>query len=124
MTACVESWPDSKPIHVHPCLFLAPGLIFVVDSQDRDRIAKAAAEFQAIIQDPLMLSSAILVFANKQDMKGCLTPAEVCTALGLPEMRHRKWHVQSAVAIRGEGLYEGLDWLASTLKSSNKGRPI
>jgi ADP-ribosylation factor protein 1 len=98
-------------------------LIFVVDSQDRERIGKAAAEFQAILQDPLMIHSAILVFANKQDMKGCLTPAEVCNALGLPEMRTRKWHVQQAVAIRGEGLYEGLDWLASTLKSSNAGRP-
>ncbi|MEW5298795.1 MAG: hypothetical protein WDW38_000463 [Sanguina aurantia] len=100
------------------------GLIFVVDSLDRERVVKAAAEFQAIIQDPLMLNSAILVFANKQDMRGCLTPAEICTALGLPEMKGRKWHVQSAIAIRGEGLYEGLDWLASTLKSSNSGRPI
>jgi hypothetical protein len=31
------------------------GLIFVVDSADRDRIGKSAQEFQAIIQDPLML---------------------------------------------------------------------
>ncbi|KXZ49908.1 hypothetical protein GPECTOR_19g359 [Gonium pectorale] len=100
------------------------GLIFVVDSQDRDRIGKAAAEFQAILQDPLMLHSAILVFANKQDMKGCLTPSEVCEALGLHDMRNRKWHVQSSVATRGEGLYEGLDWLATTLKNSNAGRPV
>lgn len=100
--------PDDCPVHV------PAALIFVVDSQDRERVAKAAAEFQAIIQDPMMLNSVILVFANKQDMRGSLTPAEVCTALGLPEMRNRKWHVQSAVAIRGEGLYEGLDWLSST----------
>jgi Arf/Sar family protein len=52
-----------------------------------------------------------------QDMQGCLSPSEVCEGLGLPELRGRKWHVQSAIAIRGEGLYEGLDWLASTLKS-------
>lgn len=95
------------------------GLIFVVDSQDRDRIGRSAQEFQAIIQDPLMLHSAILVFANKQDMRGCLTPAEVCEALGLPQLKNRKWHVQSAVATQGEGLYEGLDWLANTLKQSH-----
>eukprot|EP00877_Chromochloris_zofingiensis_P008235 jgi/Chrzof1/3665/Cz13g04090.t1 len=93
------------------------GLIFVVDSQDRDRIGRAAQEFKSIIEDPLMRHSVILVFANKQDMKGALTPAEVCEALGLPELRGRRWHVQSAIAIRGEGLYEGLDWLASTLKT-------
>lgn len=91
------------------------GLIFVVDSQDRDRIQRSAAEFQAIIQDPLMLHSSILVFANKQDMKGCLTPAEVCQALGMPQLRGRKWHVQAAVATKGEGLYEGLDWLAANI---------
>ena len=64
----------------------------------------------------LCLCSAVLVFANKQDMPNCLTPAEVCEALGLPALKGRKWHVQSAIATRGEGLYEGLDWLATTLK--------
>lgn len=96
------------------------GLIFVVDSQDRDRIGRAAQEFKSIIDDPLMRHSAILVFANKQDMKGCLTPAEVCSSLGIPELKNRKWHVQSAIAIRGEGLYEGLDWLATTLKGMQR----
>jgi Arf/Sar family protein len=50
-------------------------------------------------------------------MRGCASPAEVCEALGMTELRGRRWHVQSAIAIRGEGLYEGLDWLANTLKS-------
>ncbi|KAM0917033.1 hypothetical protein ACQ4PT_009774 [Festuca glaucescens] len=44
------------------------GLIYVVDSLDRERIGKAKAEFQTIINDPFMLNSVILVFANKQDM--------------------------------------------------------
>eukprot|EP00798_Chlamydomonas_sp_ICE-L_P015763 gene15763-21886_t len=91
------------------------GLIFVVDSQDRERIDKSAAEFKAIIEDPLMLNSAILVFANKQDMKGCLTPAEICEHLGLHSLKGRRWHVQSSVATRGEGLYEGLDFLSKAM---------
>jgi len=44
------------------------GLIYVVDSLDRERIGKAKQEFQDIIRDPFMLNSVILVFANKQDM--------------------------------------------------------
>ena len=44
--------------------------------------------------------------------KGALSTAEVCEALGLSQMKGRRWHVQGAVAIRGEGLYEGLDWCA------------
>mmetsp|Transcript_9289 Transcript_9289/g.27909 ORF Transcript_9289/g.27909 Transcript_9289/m.27909 type:complete len:192 (+) Transcript_9289:290-865(+) len=94
------------------------GLIFVVDCQDRDRIARAASEFKSIIDDPLMRHSAILVFANKQDLAGALTTAELCDALALQDLKNRKWHVQGSIATKGEGLYEGLDWLAAVLKSS------
>ncbi len=48
---------------------------------------------------------------------GALTTAQVCDALGLQELANRKWHVQGSIAIKGEGLYEGLDWLAGALKS-------
>lgn len=96
------------------------GLIYVVDSLDRERIGKCASEFQSIIADPLMRNSAILVFANKQDLNGSLSPAEVVEHLGLPQLKARKWHVQGTVATRGEGLYEGLDWLASTLKAMQR----
>lgn len=96
------------------------GLIYVVDSLDRERIKKARAEFNQIIEDPLMRNSALLVFANKQDMKGAMKPAEVCEALGLHDLKGRQWHVQGSVAIRGEGLYEGLDWLCSALRSMQR----
>lgn len=29
--------------------------------------------------------------------------------------------VQGAIATKGEGLYEGLDWLSNTLKQMNRG---
>ncbi len=45
--------------------------------------------------------------------KGALTTAEVCEALGLGQLKNRSWHVQGAISIRGEGLYEGLDWYES-----------
>lgn len=96
-------------------------LIYVVDSCDRERVGRAASEFKQIIEDPLMRHSALLVFANKQDLRGALSPAEVCEAMGLPQLKARRWHVQGAVAIKGEGLYEGLDWLSSTLKTMQRG---
>jgi Arf/Sar family protein len=92
------------------------GLIYVVDSLDRERIGKAKQEFQEIIKDPFMLNSIILVFANKQDMRGAMSPREVCEGLGLFDLKNRKWHIQGTCALRGDGLYEGLDWLSSTLK--------
>ena len=54
---------------------------------------------------------------NSIPQPGALTPAETCEAMGLPALRGRKWHVQGAISTRGEGLYEGLDWLSNTLKS-------
>ena len=57
-----------------------------------------------------MRNSALLVFANKQDLPGALSTVQLCAAFGLSDLRGRAWHVQGAVATRGEGLYEGLDW--------------
>ena len=55
--------------------------------------------------------------------KGALSTAEVCEALGLSQMKGRRWHVQGAVAIRGEGLYEGLDWWVALPPCLSKGVP-
>lgn len=44
------------------------GLIFVVDSADRDRIDEARQELHKIVNDREMREVIILVFANKQDL--------------------------------------------------------
>ena len=42
-----------------------------------------------------------------------MTTAELCDALGLQELKNRKWHVQGSIAIKGEGLYEVKFWHAA-----------
>ena len=46
------------------------GLIFVVDSSDRERIDEARQELHRIIGDREMRNALLLVFANKQDLPG------------------------------------------------------
>ncbi|KAG6821008.1 hypothetical protein H0H93_008637, partial [Arthromyces matolae] len=46
------------------------GLVFVIDSQDRDRIDEARTELQKILGDREMKECLLLVFANKQDLPG------------------------------------------------------
>ncbi|CAF9943651.1 MAG: ADP-ribosylation factor, Arf Arf6 [Alectoria fallacina] len=46
------------------------GLIFVIDSNDRSRIDEARQELHRIILDREMKEALLLVFANKQDIKG------------------------------------------------------
>lgn len=52
------------------------GLIFVVDSNDRDRMDEARTELTRIIQDREMKDALLLVFANKQDVNGCKKDAK------------------------------------------------
>ena len=71
-----------------------------------------------------MAGADVLVFANKQDLPGAVDPASLVAAFDLPSLRGRKWFVQGAVATRGEGLYEGLDWLAAVLRDKGAGRVV
>jgi ADP-ribosylation factor protein 6 len=45
-------------------------LIFVIDSQDRDRIDEARQELERILADREMRDCLLMVFANKQDLDG------------------------------------------------------
>nr|ABI14192.1 ADP-ribosylation factor 1 [Pfiesteria piscicida]ABI14193.1 ADP-ribosylation factor 1 [Pfiesteria piscicida]ABI14201.1 ADP-ribosylation factor 1 [Pfiesteria piscicida] len=91
------------------------GLIYVVDSNDRERVDVAREELQHMLREEEMQDAAVLVFANKQDLPNSMTAAEVAEKLGLQELRRQQWFIQAACAATGEGLYEGLDWLSRTL---------
>eukprot|EP00929_Paragymnodinium_shiwhaense_P076549 TRINITY_DN3937_c0_g1_i7.p2 TRINITY_DN3937_c0_g1~~TRINITY_DN3937_c0_g1_i7.p2 ORF type:complete len:182 (-),score=52.11 TRINITY_DN3937_c0_g1_i7:60-605(-) len=93
------------------------GLIFVVDSNDRDRVEDAREELNKMLNEDEMRDAVLLVFANKQDLPQAMPAAEVTEKLGLANMRNRQWFIQSACATTGDGLYEGLDWLSRTLSS-------
>ncbi|KAH8980226.1 ADP-ribosylation factor family-domain-containing protein [Lactarius akahatsu] len=92
------------------------GLVFVVDSQDRERIDEAKQELHRILTDREMKECLLLVFANKQDLPGAMSPAEVTEKLGLHRMRDRSWYVHPSCATTGEGLFEGLQWLSQNVK--------
>ena len=91
------------------------GLIFVVDSNDRDRIEDSKEELNKMLIEDEMRDAVLLVFANKQDLPNAMPAAEVTEKLGLNSMRNRQWFIQSACATTGDGLYEGLDWMSRTL---------
>lgn len=44
------------------------GIIFVVDSNDRDRIVEAREELQRMLNEDELRDANLLVFANKQDL--------------------------------------------------------
>ncbi|TXG59371.1 hypothetical protein EZV62_013944 [Acer yangbiense] len=93
------------------------GLIFVVDSNDRDRVAEARDELHRMLSEEELRDAILLIFANKQDLPSAMSVSEVTDKLGLHSLRQRRWYIQAACATSGEGLYEGLDWLSSNISS-------
>merc|ERR1712241_639552 len=94
------------------------GLIFVVDSNDRERIDENREELHKMLAEEELRDAVLLVFASKQDLPGALTCPEITDKLGLHTIRGRTWFIQSTCAVRGDGLYEGLDWLSKSVTSA------
>mmetsp|Transcript_25999 Transcript_25999/g.32420 ORF Transcript_25999/g.32420 Transcript_25999/m.32420 type:complete len:181 (-) Transcript_25999:138-680(-) len=92
------------------------GLIFVVDSNDEERLAEGAQALHEVLSDESMRDVPVLVYANKMDLPNALTVPQVSERLNLVNLRNRKWQVQASNAQRGDGLFEGLDWLSKNVK--------
>ena len=93
------------------------GIIFVVDCSDFKNISVAKVElFNALLSSQLERAP-VLVFANKQDIRGVRTAAELSEDLELVSIREHEWHIQACSAKTGAGLTEGLDWLAEKIRA-------
>eukprot|EP01064_Diplonema_japonicum_P031013 TRINITY_DN5416_c1_g1_i1.p1 TRINITY_DN5416_c1_g1~~TRINITY_DN5416_c1_g1_i1.p1 ORF type:complete len:179 (+),score=48.57 TRINITY_DN5416_c1_g1_i1:113-649(+) len=85
-------------------------LIYVVDSADKNRIIDTGDELTRLLEEEKLGGVPVLVFANKQDLAGALSPSELSEHLNLSSIRDRKWQIQGCSATKGEGLEEGLTW--------------
>ena len=73
------------------------GIIFVVDSNDRERIDdssgsdnSAKEELHRMLAEDELRDAVVLVFANKQDLPNAMTASELTDQLGLQSLRNRK----------------------------------
>ncbi|XP_078103740.1 uncharacterized protein LOC144516382 [Sander vitreus] len=95
------------------------GLIFVVDSNDPERIKEAADELHRMLEEDELRGVALLVFANKQDLPRAMSVSDITEALGLSGLS-QPWSVQASCAVSGTGLVEGLDWLSDHILNSRR----
>ncbi|XP_051140760.1 ADP-ribosylation factor 1-like isoform X1 [Andrographis paniculata] len=93
------------------------GIIFVVDSNDRERVTEARDELHRMLSEAELRDATLLVFANKMDLPNAMKVPEITDILGLHSLRHRRWYIQGTCATSGQGLYEGLDWLSSNIST-------
>lgn len=91
-------------------------VIVVVDSTDRERISVTREELYKMLAHEDLRKAGLLIFANKQDVKECMTVAEISQFLKLTSIKDHQWHIQACCALTGEGLCQGLEWMMSRLK--------
>jgi len=84
------------------------GIIYVVDSNDRERTSDAREELHHMLTDPELQNAPLLVLANKQDLPHALSTSELTDRLGLHGVRDRQWFIQASCAMSGDGLYQGM----------------
>ncbi|CCF60254.1 hypothetical protein KAFR_0J01900 [Kazachstania africana CBS 2517] len=91
-------------------------LIFVIDCSDRERFNEAKEELYSIISEKEMENVVLLVWANKQDLKGSLKPQEISNLLELDRnLKNQQWCVIGSNALTGTGLVEGLSWISNNI---------
>merc|ERR1712149_135798 len=88
-------------------------IIYVVDSVDKERIGISKTELLTMLEEEELKKAILVVFANKQDLEGCLTVTEVANALGLATLKSRKYQIFKTSATKGEGLDEAMEWLSN-----------
>ena len=91
-------------------------IILVIDSTDRERLTITKEELYKMLNCEDLRKAAILIFANKQDLKGAMTAAEISQQLNLTSVKDHGWHIQACCALTGEG------WVV--LLSNHKHNPI
>eukprot|EP00054_Salpingoeca_dolichothecata_P014682 m.83356 g.83356 ORF g.83356 m.83356 type:complete len:180 (+) comp21116_c0_seq2:95-634(+) len=93
-------------------------LIMVIDSTDRERLGLIKEEMHKMLAHDDLQKARVLVFANKQDIKGAMPASEISKELNLTSLKDFSWHIQACCALTGEGLQNGMDWIASQISKS------
>lgn len=70
----------------------------------------AKQELDLMLQEEEVKGLPVLILANKQDVEGAMSEAEVMSALDLHNIKNRQWALFKISAINGVGLDEAFEW--------------
>lgn len=65
--------------------------------------SKTALASPPLLSPQDLKKAGLLIFANKQDVKECMTVAEISQFLKLTSIKDHQWHIQACCALTGEG---------------------
>ncbi|XP_048374225.1 putative ADP-ribosylation factor-like protein 5C [Sphaerodactylus townsendi] len=93
-------------------------VILVIDSTDRERLTVTKEELYKMLAHEDLRNAAVLIFANKQDVKNSMSASEISKFLTLSSIKDHPWHIQGCCALTGEGLPAGLEWMTSRVQAN------
>mmetsp|Transcript_60601 Transcript_60601/g.69167 ORF Transcript_60601/g.69167 Transcript_60601/m.69167 type:complete len:182 (-) Transcript_60601:564-1109(-) len=118
----LQVWDLGGQTHIRPywrCYYPnTNAVIYVVDSADKERLSVAKLELLQLLEEEELKGVPLLVLANKQDLPGAMSEAEVSEGLGLTSLRNREWAIFKSSALNGTGINEGLEWIVEAIQSS------
>ncbi len=98
------------------------GLVYVVDSADKERYNEAKDELFWILDSDEMKGVPVVILANKQDLPNACPTSDLASKLGLPQVRTHQWFIQGTCAVTGDGLLEAMGELGKMVKDFKKSR--
>lgn len=91
------------------------GIVFVVDSNDRDRFDIVKEELHTLMSHKELNEKPFLILANKQDLPYAASKGDIIEALGLDNVSWLPWYVVECSALKNEKARVGFEWLADQL---------
>ncbi|XP_036902606.1 ADP-ribosylation factor-like protein 14 [Sturnira hondurensis] len=99
------------------------GLVYVVDSADKQRLQDSQREFELILKNEHIQNVPVVLLANKQDVPGALTAEDITRMFRMKQLCcDRDWYVQPCCALTGDGLTQGLGRLTEFVRSRMRSR--
>lgn len=101
------------------------GVIYIIDSSDREHIPASKETFDRVISSESLAGVPLLVLANKQDVAQCMGVREVKPVFNRNAhlIGRRDCMVMPVSALTGDGVEEGIRWLAECVKRNCDLRP-
>lgn len=81
------------------------------------RLADCKKELYTVLKQEKLAGATLLIYCNKQDVEGALTPNEIKEFLDLESITTRHWGVIPCSAMSGLGVFEGVDWLVDDISN-------
>ena len=95
-------------------------LIYVIDSNDRERVKSAGEELTSMLREDELRDACLVVLANKQDLENAMSVDEVSKQIEFEGIGLRKKTIVGTCAITGEGLHEAFEWMAKAISGDDE----